>query len=701
MSRVVGTALRIFGIAGVSFSLVAQQAPPPAAPGGEVDELMALMNTPIESASKRVQKAIDSPQAIEVITADQIRASGFFRLADVLRLATAVQVWDADPDRCNVTIRGVNPAGNPRTVQILLDGVPMFNIIAGPVDINGLPVPMDAIERIEIVRGPSSSLYGANAQFGVISITTKRAKEGMAGSLRAGFGDHSSNRQQGFLAYGSQSFSLTAGIGAGSNGNLNVPMDYLARPGLTVPQNTDSKYLQGFVRPEVNLGNAKLWAAFGHGKTGETDQISYSPAALVPYQANPAGAGVALFPNVATTRQLLQGGWTQTWSPAWRTEVKIGRKTYGMSLDPLQVVPGSLINSPALLGVLVGTDPALATSHDLFYDQVTESSLQANWDPSATFHLVAGGDSKSIKTKECLTIGLMGDQTLKASGGFISVDWTLGQFTLSTGARFSNEDLGGSTTSPRASVVYKVDESSVVRAGYFTSTRSPMLQERDNVTGNSPAVTSIFTANRDIKSEKVDSLELGYRKAWAKWSLDLTYFHVNMKDLIVNKTVGLHASGKPITQWQNVPEKFTDSGIEVTLTGELTSGWLLGFNGSTASFKDPIYTTGEQADYAPKAQGNLWSRYRRGMFFGFVAVQHVGSYTVSMPGGAAGIRQTLDATTQFHFNAGVEPLKGLSVSLYGVNATKATSPTTNAAVLNQFGIRNARRELGLQASYRF
>jgi outer membrane receptor protein involved in Fe transport len=314
---------------------------------------------------------------------------------------------------------------------------------------------------------------------------------------------------------------------------------------------------------------------------------------------------------------------------------------------------------------------------------------------------VAGGDSKSIKTQECLTIGLKGDQTLKASGGFLSVDWTLDPFTFSAGARVSNEDLGGSTTSPRVSVVYKVDESSVLRLGYFTSTRSPMLQERDNVIGNSPAVTSLFTANPDLKSEKVDSLELGYRKAWPKWSLDLTVFHVNMKDLIVNKTVGLHASGKPITQWQNVADSFTDSGLEVTLTGELASGWLLGFNGSTASFKDPIYATGEQADFAPKAQGNLWTRFRKGMFFGFAAVQHVGSYTVSMPGGTAGIRQTLDAVTQFHVHAGVEPWKGLSVSLYGVNATKATTPTTNSAVLNQFGIRYARRELGLQAGYRF
>jgi len=102
--------------AGIRFALVTgfaalavpglAQAPPQ---DDDAAELMALLSTPIQSASKREQKAIESPQAVEVITADQIKASGAFRLADVLRLATNVQVWDTDPDRCNVTIRGVNP----------------------------------------------------------------------------------------------------------------------------------------------------------------------------------------------------------------------------------------------------------------------------------------------------------------------------------------------------------------------------------------------------------------------------------------------------------------------------------------------------------------------------------------------------------------------------------------------------------------
>ena len=685
----------VFGCAALTFTLCAQEGPKAApAPDGDISELMVLLNTPVISASKREQKAIESPQAIEVITADQIKASGAFLLSDVLRLATGVQVWDADPDRCTVTIRGVNPGGNPRTVQILVDGVAMFNIVAGPVDINGLPVPIDAIERIEIVRGPSSSLYGANAQFGVIAITTKRAKEGVSGSLRAGAAGQGMQREQGYFAYAGPSFSVTAGVGAGSDGNTSVPMNFVGQPGLTVPQNNDSRYLQTFIRPELTLGSSKLWMAYGYGDTGHTDQISYSPAnpaALVP---------LAIFPDLSMTRTLGQVGWSQVWSPTLRSELKVGQKDYQVGMDAL-AADGANPASAAVVKLLETTDPALATDHAFYHDTVTETSFQLNWDPANNLHVVAGGDSKAIKTDQCLTIGLVGDQSLSASGGFVSVDWTLGPATLSAGARVENEDLGGASTSPRLSVVYQLDDSSVLRAGFFTSTRSPMLQEKDDVINNSPVVTSSAIANPGLQSEKVQDLELGYRKSWARWNLDFTCYHMGLQNLILEKPTGLVIAGKPQEQWQNTPGTFTDSGVELAITGELAPGWFLGGNAATCSFKDPVYGLDQQADYSPANQASLWSRYRAGRFFLFGAVQYVGSYTVSDPLGAAVLRQTIAAATHLSFNIGYEFLKGLSVSAYGIDATHPTSETTNNALLNTMGIRYQRRELGLQAAYRF
>ena len=163
-------------------------------------ELRSLISAPNEGASRRIQQAIASPQAVEVITSEQIRAIGAFRLADVLKMATSIQVWDLDGDRASVTLRGVAPSGLGVTVQILLDGIPMYNVVGEPINLNALPVPIDAIEKIEIVRGPSSSLYGANAQMGVIAITTRRAGYGNAGSLRAGLTGNGMHRQEGFFS---------------------------------------------------------------------------------------------------------------------------------------------------------------------------------------------------------------------------------------------------------------------------------------------------------------------------------------------------------------------------------------------------------------------------------------------------------------------------------------------------------------------
>jgi len=122
---------------------------------------------------------------------------------------------------------------------------------------------------------------------------------------------------------------------------------------------------------------------------------------------------------------------------------------------------------------------------------------------------------------------------------------------------------------------------------------------------------------------------------------------------------------------------------------------------STATFKDPLFGLDQQADYSPSGQGTLWSRYRYGRFFVFGALQYLGSYTVETPYGATNLRSTVDAAAQLHFNVGYEFLKGLTVSAYGLNAARPVQETSNVALLNNFGLRYERRELGVQAAYRF
>ena len=670
-------------------SLLLAQAPPQ---DPMEAELLALLNTPVESASKRMQKAIESPQAVEVITADQIKASGAFRLADVLRLATSVQVWDEDGDRCNVTIRGVSPGGNPRTVQILVDGVALFNIVASPLDLNGIPVPTDAIERVEIVRGPSSSLYGANAQTGVIAITTKRAAQGLAGSVRLGAADHGAFREEAFVSYGAGNFAITAGGAGFSNRNENMPLSVVNNPAGSIPFNDASHGAQAFIRPEATLGEAgKIWLSYGHGDAGHNDQLSVNPASLAP---------LATFPNMAVDRETLQVGWAKTWSPTFKTDLRFNQKTFSLSINPIGTVAGSP-SSPIVVGLLEKVDPALAGAHDFYHDQVQTAQLQANWDPSRTFHLVAGLDSSKIATGANLTIGLPTAQTFSATGGFLSLDWQVDQVTVSAGARVANESLGGSSTSPRVSVVWSLNDSTVLRAGYFTSTRSPTAQEKyQSVIGN-PVVGYNLLPNPQIQPEQADDYEVGLRKSWEKWSLDVTYFHTTLKKLLVTAPTGQITGGKADDSTANDPSNYSDSGFELALTGELAHGLLVGLNASTASFKDPIYGLDQQADYSPQSQGTAWARYRHGLFFGYLAIQHTGAYTIASPQGAVVQRQTLDSSNQGHFNFGLEPVKNLSVSVYGINAFRAAQEVSNISLVSANGIRYTRRELGLQATYRF
>lgn len=653
-------------------------------------ELLKVIDTPVESVSKRLQKSIEAPQAVEVITSDQIRTSGAFRLADVLRLASSLQVWDMDGERTNVTIRGVSPQGIGSTVQILVDGVPLYNTVALPVDLNGLPIPIEAIEKVEIVRGPSSSLYGANAQMGVIAITTRRAGQGIEGSLRSGIANGGRFRQEGFLAYGERAYSITASVGSYSDRSLGRPMEVMGQSGGSIPHSDAGHGSQVYLRPEAKLAHGgKVWMAYGYGDAGHSDQLILSPLGLTP---------VANSVNRSTNREVLQAGWHQPWSATFSTEVSADQKTYNLRVAPIQEVPGSTASSAAVSSAL-SLDPSVGTTHDLFHERVRRVSLQSNWNPRAGLFLIGGVDASRIETGSMTLLGLSKDDTYSASGGFFSVDWKVGQVTVSGGVRAANETLGGTSTSPRVSVVWSLDATTAVRMGYFTSTRSPMVIEKLGSMSANPLLPMELVTHRNLQSEKAEDYEVGFRKHWTRMTLDVTYFVTELKHIVALGPEGQPTAGQTAVAFQNTPTQFSDSGLEVSVTMELSRGVMAGWNLSTVRFKDPIYGLDQQADYSPKGQSNLWLRFHRGVVFGYLALEEVGSYSVVVPGTQT--RTDIHSYAQTHFNIGVTPVQGLSVSIYAINASREAQNTSNMGLLNAYALRYARREAGLQAAFRF
>lgn len=699
----------------------AQQTPPPAGGASLEEELLALMNTPIQGASKREQRLIDSPQAVEVLTGDEIRQMGIFRLQDALKLMTSIDLLEADNGYSVVGIRGIMQEGQPRTVQILVDGVPMYSPIGAGIDVSNLPVPIEMIDKVEVVRGPSSTLYGANAVAGVIAISTRAPGKGVSGQVRAAVADNQTARGDAHVSLGNERYGITAGYQGYSMGASGFETHYLGRPtslryyydaptSTSVSANpwigSDAAHgSQMFARAQGTFGKGTVWLNVGQSSKW------YGPEGYFSFRS--------------ATRTMLLGGWRQEWAPTFTTEVRIH-----------QLNQINRLSSSDYLAVAL-EDPGFYSDYDWSDQTTTQAEVQANWTALPNLHIVLGADTRQIETGTAPFVGLAAPAEESASGAFLAVDWKLHpSWTLSVGARVENESLGGSRTSPRAALVWNPTPSSALRAGYYTSTRSPqILEQRVDLTlftgqfyptPTNPAPPNIpvyfeIQPNSALKPEKTENLELGYRQAFGAFTVDLTVYQMKLTELINQNSLAPYVqTGSftppfvPITytsrfmvptQFQNAGDA-TNSGLELALTWAFRKGWVAGANMTLLDFTKDSYLPsdpmGEDFAYTVNKKGNLWVRGTEGKWTFFGAIQAVGSTTAEALS-ARGVPsfEPRESFVQWHANVAYAFWKGLSVGLFARNGAKDFTLQGATGPERQTPYQAMRRELGAQLAYRF
>ena len=133
--------------------------------------LEELLNIAVTSTTKSSLEIRQAPGVVRVFTRTDIVRLGFTRLSDVLRQIPGIQVIEYRTGHQTIWVRGVQSRYNNK-VLLLIDGVPMHDSFYGHFDIDE-SLRLDDAERIEIISGPGSVLYGTNAFAGVISITTR------------------------------------------------------------------------------------------------------------------------------------------------------------------------------------------------------------------------------------------------------------------------------------------------------------------------------------------------------------------------------------------------------------------------------------------------------------------------------------------------------------------------------------------------
>ncbi len=176
--------------------------PPKTSPARLADlSIEELMNESVTSVSRREQKISDAPAAIHVITAEDIRRSGMATLPELLRTVPGLDVAQINAGSWAIASRGFN-SRTTKYLLVLIDGRSVYSLLNSGVSWEAEDVLLEDVDRIEVIRGPGATLWGANAVNGVINITTKSARDTQGVLVTGGGG--SEIYGYGGLRYGGQ-----------------------------------------------------------------------------------------------------------------------------------------------------------------------------------------------------------------------------------------------------------------------------------------------------------------------------------------------------------------------------------------------------------------------------------------------------------------------------------------------------------------
>lgn len=279
----------------IGISTRCQEAKQPDLGGMSIEDLAKLKVDTVYGASKFLQKASDAPASVTVITAEDIQKYGYRTLADVLRSVRGFYVIN-DRNYSYVGVRGLSLPGDYNArILFLLDGHRVNdNIFDGAYVGTEFPVDVDLIGRIEIIRGPNSSVYGTGAFVAVINVITKRGRDLKATELSTEAG--SQNSYKGRLSFGGRFDSgletLLSGSFYNSQGNSRLFYPEFESPatnnGIAENADGDQSYslFADFIYRDFNIHvvdasrtkhipTASFGTVFNDPRTRTTDARSY------------------------------------------------------------------------------------------------------------------------------------------------------------------------------------------------------------------------------------------------------------------------------------------------------------------------------------------------------------------------------------------------------------------------------------------
>ena len=277
---------------------------------GQLAELSLeeLMEIEVTSVSRREEPLFEAGAAIFVLTADDLRRSGATSVAEALRLVPGMQVARTNASEWAITVRGFNNQFANKLL-VLTDGRSIYTPLFGGVYWDVQDLLLEDIERIEVIRGPGATLWGANAVNGVINIITKSAEETAGWLVGAGTGNV--ERVLGSVRYGGRS---TGNVHYKAFANYHEMDDFVNADGGSAADGWQLGH--GGFRLDWKRRPTDLWTLQGDVYSGEMGKTITQSTPNPPFTQT-----LDTFADVAGGNAI--GRWTRAFSPRLRTTLQL------------------------------------------------------------------------------------------------------------------------------------------------------------------------------------------------------------------------------------------------------------------------------------------------------------------------------------------------------------------------------------------
>jgi len=530
----------------------------------------------VYGASKFEQKVTQAPSSVSIVTSQDIKKNGYRTLADILRSVSGFYVT-YDRNYNYIGVRGFGRPGDYNTrVLLLIDGHRTNDNIYNQAAIGTEAIlDVDLIDRVEIIRGPGSSLYGNNAFFGVINIITRRGRDlkGTEVSGEAG----SFNTYKGRLTYGNRYQNGAEAIASGT----------------AYDSKGDRLYYQEF-DPAFSTDPRATNGGFSDNGDYDRSQNLFSTVAFGDFTLQGA--------YVSRTKGIPTGAYGTDFNDARNKTVDT------RSYADLKYEHG--LSAKTDLTVRLFYDYYQYTGDYLYSGVINKDLSNGTWLGSEIKfvsrvgdmqRLIVGGEyqgsfreNQQNYNVDPYAFGLDDVRRSRIMAAYLQDEITFSRsLILNAGVRYDNYSTFGGTTNPRLALIATPAEKSTIKVLYGTAFRAPNDYELYY------QVPGLSVANPELKPEKITTTEVVFDQYIGDHlRASVLGYYYKIKDLINYGTDPV--TGLP--QFQNL-EEVTAKGSQAELEGKWANGVEARISYTVQRTKDQL--TGDPLTNSPAQMGKL------------------------------------------------------------------------------------------------